>query len=93
MVLIKSKSHMLRWSIFIVAGVFSRIICAAGYIQFRFEILSVIAGIQILFGLWLIKETNCVWFTVFIVSIGILIAQWWLVMLCIIIIGWSIAGW
>jgi len=80
---LKTKPHILLWFGFVATTLLA---CTNLYFfvfSRGFRILSVMAAIHIVLGVWLLITTRFAWRTVILVVAGIGAGQWWLILL-----GW-----
>ena len=91
--LMKLKSHIFLWFGFWAAASLTWII----YIyspDFFFYLVRrpILAGIQFVFGAWLLKINHFAWRIVIFVIAGIIIGQWWTILWGMAFLSWRING-
>ena len=89
----KFKSRIFLWLGFVTTSLLTWIVYDyLSYISFYVETLLVLAAIQVVLGLWLLKTARFAWRTVIFVVMGIIAGQWWFFLWGIVILNWRIRG-
>lgn len=87
------KPQLALWAPFVVMSALTLLVVQLLWqIPGYFPVLYVLAGLNLLCGIRVIARTWPKRWPIVVVIVGLIIGQWWLVLLTALVVGWSIVG-
>lgn len=88
-----TKNYRFVWAAFFLSVAAAQFVTKTLWRLTSFElILIALAIICICFGIWILIATQFAWRAVILVTIGIIIGQWWLIKMLTAWFLWTISG-